>query len=189
MRRWSIGLLATALAVPLLLAGCAEKHQASQSLPTASTTTAAKTLPPLGPADLPMPQGARQRNAQGFQEFTKYYVSLVNRLSIDLDGQYLRQFSRNCETCERLAGDATQDAAKGYHYVGGKMQIVAEAPAHLTDAGAETAFTIDQEGYSVVDSQGNGVPGLSSAPLTNVTAGAVGVWNKDHWLMTTLSFG
>ena len=188
-RRWTVRLAACVVAAPLLLAGCSGKQQANDSLPATKTATTTKALPALGPADLPMPSAAMEQTASGFNEFTKYYVSLINRLSTHLDGRYLQQFSRDCETCARLANEATSDASKGYRYEGGIITITAIAPAHLTNTGAETAFTVDQAAYSVIDGDGKPVEGLRGQALTNVAGGSVGAWASGHWVLTNLSFG
>jgi hypothetical protein len=190
VRRWIAGLATCAVVAPLLLlAGCSSRHEAAQSLPTTTGNATSKSRSALGPVDLPMPAKAIEHSADGFNEFTRYYVALINRLNRDLDARYLRQLSRNCATCDRLAGDALADADKGYRYTGGTIWIASVAPAHLTDAGAETAFVINQDRYAVVDSSGNTVAGLTAEPLFNVPAGAVGEWDTDHWVLTKLSFG
>lgn len=188
VRRWIVGAVVCGTA---LLTGCSGAQQASTTLPptSAPATVASATLPPLGPPDLPMPAEARQQTPEGFNAFSRYYVGLVNRLDTDLDSTYLRQLSRGCTTCDRIAADADSDAAKGYRYQGGGITISAQAPAHLTADGAENAFTAEQAAYTVVDSTGAPVPGLSGAALAHLPAGAQGVWSGDHWVMTNLSFG
>lgn len=184
--------LAGLAAAALLVCGCgAETHKAA-TLPPVSSPAASSTqaLPPLGPPDLPMPAAARQRTADGFNEFTKYYISLINRLDDDLDPTYLRQFSRNCRDCTRIADDAADDAAKGRHYVGGHMTITALAPAHFMGDQAETAFMIDQGAYTVFDSSGVPVPGLTDKPaLLGMSSGTFGEWVGDHWIVTELTLG
>jgi hypothetical protein len=136
-----------------------------------------------------MPSAAQARTEAGFAEFTRYYIALVNRLDQDLDSTYLRQFSRNCDTCDRLSADADSDADKGYQYEGGKITLTASAPATVGESQAEIAFTVDQAAYSVLDQNGQSVPGLSGAAVSGLPAGMTGVWDKDHWLVTNLSFG
>lgn len=136
-----------------------------------------------------MPTAAREHTARGFNEFTKYYIRLINRLDSDLDSSYLRQSSRDCETCNRLANDATNDAAKGYRYQGGIMTMTYISPAHMTETGAETAFTIRQDPYAVLDPSGAAVPGLSGKEISGLSSGSAGKWEDDHWVLTELSFG
>lgn len=189
-RRWTVRVLTCLALAPLALAGCSHARQASSTLPQAgapASTTAA--LPPLGPADFPVPAEARQKTPEGFNAFTLYYVDLVNRLQNDLDPKYLRAFSRGCTTCDRIANDALSDASKNYRYRGGTITVTSLAPAQLTSSGAETAFIVDQDSYLVVDSQGVEVPGLSGAAYKHLAAGAEGIWSGDHWTLTNLSFG
>lgn len=190
VRRWATG--AVVGVVTTLLAGCSGAQQASTSLPPTSApaaTAASPTLAALGPADLPMPPEARQQTAEAFNAFSRYYIALINRLDTNLDSSYLRRFSRGCPTCERITTDADSDARKGYRYQGGTITISAQAAAHLTADGAETAFTTEQAAYTVVDSAGAPVAGLSGPALSGVPSGAQGVWSGDHWVVTNLSFG
>jgi hypothetical protein len=171
-----------------VLAGCSDGGTANQTLPPTSTT-AAETSATHGPSDLPMPRSAQQRTAEGFNSFTDYYIRLINRLQANLDSQYLREFSRNCETCDRLATDADSDASRNYRYSGGTLVITAIAPPSLTEEGAEVAFTLDQAAYSVLTASGEPVEGLTGDAVTGLPAGMVGVWAVDHWVVTNLSFG
>ena len=172
-----------------LVGGCSSKHEANHALPSASETSASPSLEPLGPADLPMPAEAREETADGFNAFAHYYIDLINRLETDLDSTYLRQFSRGCATCDRLASDAEGDATKGYSYEGGTITITALAAAHMTAQGAETAFTVDQAAYSVLDSSGTPVQGLNGEAAADLPGGMAGVWAYNHWVVTNLTFG
>jgi hypothetical protein len=151
--------------------------------------TAAETTAALGPNDFPMPTDAQQRTAEGFSSFTEYYIGLINYLQANLDSTYLRQFSRNCETCNRLATDADSDASRNYRYSGGTLTITAIARPTLTDTQAEVAFTLDQAAYSVLDASGEPVDNLAGDAVTGLPAGMIGVWADGHWVVTNLSFG
>jgi hypothetical protein len=177
-----------AAATATVLVGCSDGGTANETLPPTSTS-AAKPTSTYGPSDLPMPASAQEESPEGFSSFVEYYVSLVNRLQTDLDSTYLRQFSRNCETCDRLASDADSDAKQGYHYAGGTITISAMGAAALTSSQAEVAFTVDQAAYSVLDASNQQVQGLAGNAATGLPAGMIGVWAGDHWVATTLSFG
>src|SRR5689334_7494034 len=123
MQRWSARLVACALALPLLLAGCSAKHQASESLPRTPEATASKTLPSLGPADFPVPVEARAKTAAGASAFARYYIELANHLLSNLDSEPLRELSRNCATCDSLADGYDANKQAGYHYEGGQLFI------------------------------------------------------------------
>jgi hypothetical protein len=170
-----------------LVGGCSSKHEANDTLPSASETSASPE--PLGPTDLPRPAKAREKTADGFNAVASYYIALINRLDSDLDARYLRQFSRDCETCDRLASDAESDAAQGYSYDGGTITITAQAPAHMMEQGAETAFTINQAAYTVLDKDGSPVQDLSGEAANDLQAGMAGAWAQDHWIVTNLTFG
>jgi hypothetical protein len=182
---------ATAVASVAVLAGCSDGGTANETLPSTSTSAAetSESLSPLGPPDLPMPAEAREQTAEGFSSFADYYISLINRLQGNLDSTYLRQFSRNCETCDRLASDADSDARKHFRYDGGTISITAIAPSSLTEAQAEVAFTVNQAAYSVLDESGQQVAGLAGEAAAGLPAGMQGVWSSDHWVVTNLSFG
>jgi hypothetical protein len=187
--RRSLRLVAGLALMAALVSGCSSTQQANETLPSAAPTSSSPEFEPLGPSDLPMPAEARERTADGFNAFVGYYIELINRLDEDLDARYLRQFSRGCDTCERLAADAENDARQGYSYDGGTITITAQAPANLTNEGAETAFTVEQAGYTVLDSNGSPVPGLSGEPVGGLAAGMAGLWVEDHWVATNLTFG
>jgi hypothetical protein len=185
------GVVATVLGI-VFLAGCSDGGTANETLPSTSNAPAGETsasLPPLGPPDLPMPADARERTAPGFEAFSKYYIDLINRLQRDLNSSYLREFSRNCETCQRLALDADSDASKHYRYAGGSLRITSIAPASLTSTEAEVAFTVDQAAYKVLSASGDAVDGLAGEAVSGLPAGMIGVWSDDHWVVTNLSFG
>lgn len=187
MRRWSSRVVVCALAVPLLLAGCSEKHQASQSLPT-STTTAAKTLPPLGPADFPVPTEARQETPDGASSFTRYYIELANHQLSTLDPTPLRQLSRACGTCEDLAVGYDTNRQAGYRYLGGLLTIDSLGSASLRGDKAEIAFLLTQGAVSVLDANNNEVPGKTHGEYP-LTGGMSLSWDKakNCWLVTELT--
>src|SRR3954454_3779547 len=93
-----------------MLGGCAAKHEASDTLPSASETSAPPSLEPLGPADFPMPDEARHQTEAGGLAFANYYFALSNHLLETRDSMPLRELTRDCELCDQLAD--TYDAAK-----------------------------------------------------------------------------
>ena len=99
-RRWSLRLVAGLLAGGVVLVGCSEKQQASESLPTSTASPTEDELPPLGPEDLPMPDEARTQDAAGAEAFVRYYIALINRTSDVMDAEPLREFSDGCADCD-----------------------------------------------------------------------------------------
>lgn len=191
MRRWSAGVVACAVAVPLLLGGCAEKHQASESLPPTSKATASATLPPLGPADFPVPAEARKKSPEGVEAFTRYYLALINRTSSIMDATDLRSLSDGCETCDRIATDTEKDLSAGYHYQGGDITITSVAPATTDGIVGDIAFLASQAPMAVVDSGGSPVPGLTFKAFDKLSSAAAVRWDpsRDSWIMTQLTLG
>ncbi len=113
-RRWALRLTACLLAGAAALTGCSEKQEASESLPsTSSASPSEDALPPLGPADLPMPDEARTQDAAGAEAFVRYYIELINRTSTVMDAQPLRDFSDGCRDCDRIADNVEADAVAG----------------------------------------------------------------------------
>ena len=78
-KRWGLRVVAAATVAAAVLSGCSERQEANDTLPTATgePTPTAEELPPLGPADFPMPGEAREKTPEGAVEFTRYYVSLI----------------------------------------------------------------------------------------------------------------
>jgi hypothetical protein len=186
-----VRVVAAAVAGVAVLTGCSDAGTANETLPSTSTSAAQTTesLPPLGPPDFPVPAEARDRTAAGVEAFTDYYIALINRLQSDLDSTYLRLFSRNCAGCDRIADDADSDKAAGYGYRGGTLTLTSKGSAALRDDGGEIAFVVDQSPMEVVDSSGNPVPNLVFAQKTGLPGGLSTVWQKDHWVVSVLSFG
>jgi hypothetical protein len=139
-----------------------------------------------------MPQEARQETAEAAAAFTKYYLALINRTNAAMDAQYLRQFSKSCETCDRIADETDSDAASGYHYVGGELNLDGTLEAAITSRGnAEAAFLVDQEALQVVTRDGTPVPDLSFPALDNLSSGAAATWSEDvqSWVLSELTLG
>ena len=166
MRHWSARVAVCALALPLLLTGCAQKHQASESLPTTSATTAAKTLPPLGPADFPVPAEARQRDVDGVVAFSRYYVELSNHLLKTFESQPLRELSAKCKACIDLADGYDRARAAGYRCEGGELTITSTGTAVVKDNQAEISLLIKQAAITVWDGEGSVVQSQSSGAFS-----------------------
>jgi len=178
----------------VVLAGCSSSEQASGTLPSATAVSASpsSSLPPLGPADLPMPAEARQQTPKAAATFIAYYLQLINRTNRDMDAQYLRQLSRSCDTCDRIADETDQDRASNYHYQGGELAINGELDASITSAGkAESAFTLRQAELQVLDIAGSPVPELEFAAIENMSSGASVIWDDQStsWRITELTLG
>ena len=117
-RRWTLRLVAGLAAGAVVLSGCSERKEASDTLPGADASPSATeaALPPLGPPDLPMPAEARTQDAAGAEAFVRYYIDLINRTSTVMDAAPLREFSDGCTECNRIAADTEGDASAGHRY-------------------------------------------------------------------------
>ena len=191
-RRWALRLTACLLAGTAALTGCSEKQVAAESLPTTSSPTPSEdALPPLGPEDLPMPDEARTQDAAGAEAFVRYYIELINRTSTVMDAQPLRDLSKNCRECDRIAGNTDDDAAAGYRYAEGELLVRAAGSATVEGNEAQMAFTLDQRALRVLDANGSMNSELSSDDLTGLNGGAIARWDEHRrtWLMTTLTLG
>ena len=163
-RRWTLRLVAGLAAGALVLSGCSERQEASDTLPGADASPSASEpeLPPLGPPDLPMPAEARTQDAAGAEAFVRYYIDLINRTSTVMDAAPLREFSNGCTECDRIAGDYNNDAAAGYRYDGGRITLLEVGePLISNSTTAEVAFRFNLEPLTVVDAGGTPVPDLT----------------------------
>src|SRR4051794_41564519 len=75
VRRRSLRLVAGLAVAAALVAGCSSKHEANDTLPSASQTSASPSLEPLGPADFPVPEEARTQDAAGAEAALHYYLA------------------------------------------------------------------------------------------------------------------
>ncbi|MET0765237.1 MAG: DUF6318 family protein [Blastococcus sp.] len=175
--------------VAALLSGCSEKQPANDTLPSTSAETTPE-LPPLGPEDMPMPEGARTQDAAGAEAFVRYYIELINRTSDVMDAQPLREFSDGCLDCDRIADDTETDAAAGYSYKGGELTIT-YIEAREPDPTASVSFTADQAALTVVDGAGQPVQGLVFNAIPRMSSGASAEWDeaRQSWILTGLTLG
>jgi hypothetical protein len=190
-RRTTLRLVAGLAAGVALLGGCSEKQEASDTLPSAGATEPSEAeLPPLGPADLPMPDEARTQDAAGAEAFVRYYIDLINRTSTVMDAAPLREFSDGCIDCARIATSTENAAAAGQRYEGGEMTIVEVGRPLMKETIAEMPLRVNQAQFVVRASDGTAIEGGSEA-YSNILGGAALRWNasQDSWLMTDLTFG
>ncbi|RBY88118.1 hypothetical protein DQ244_16330 [Blastococcus sp. TBT05-19] len=181
--------IAAALA-GLVLSGCSEKQEASDTLPTTAAETT-ESLPPVGPADFPVPDEARTKDAAGAEAFTRYYMDLINRSSRTLDATPLRDLSEGCDDCDRIAANAESSAQAGYRYEGGVISVTEVAQPLVTGETAEMAIRIDQTALAVLDRSGSPVEEGSSDAFRGIPANVALKWAPalKSWRMTYLAFG
>lgn len=189
-RRWSLRLLACLGAGALVLTGCSEKQEASDSLPSSSSAAPTEDeLPPLGPEDMPMPAEARTQDAAGAEAFVRYYIDLINRTSTVMDAKPLRDLSDGCRECDRLAQNIEDTSAGGLRYAGGAVTITYLAPLISDETTAEFDMRGDQGRLAVIDASGAERPDLSTAAYPGLSGGAAVRWDDTRatWVMTALT--
>jgi hypothetical protein len=183
---------ALALAVAVLC-GCSDESKPAETLPSgdAAPSTSADALPPLGPSDLPMPAEARTQDAAGAEAFTRYFIDLINRSSIAMDAQPLRDLSDRCSDCERIARDLEADATAGYTYNGGRLTIESMGSAFQPGETVEVGLVVTQAPLQVVDANGQPVEGLSFPEYADLQSGVAARWDasRSTWVVTTLTLG
>jgi hypothetical protein len=91
-RQLGVRVVAGCLVAVAALSGCAQKQEASTTLPSGSSTSG-EELPPLGPADFPVPDEARRQTEAGVLAFGNYYFDLSNSSLASRDTSQLRQLS------------------------------------------------------------------------------------------------
>lgn len=188
-RGWVLRIVACLAAVTVLVTGCSHTHKPEPK--AAAPTTSAKpspTLPPLGPADFPVPAEARQKTEAGALAFTRYYIDLVNHLLVSRDSAPLRDLSRDCRDCDSMVRGLDKAKAAGLTYEGGQMTITSLSNAALNGDTAEAAFVLEQQAATVKDANGAVVPdkSIGAYPLNGGVALA---WDntRSTWVVTTFT--
>ncbi|MCF6745858.1 hypothetical protein E9529_16560 [Blastococcus sp. KM273128] len=178
------------LAGTVLLTGCAEKQEASTSLPTAEPAPTTEALPPLGPADFPVPDEARTKDAAGAEAFLRYWIDLLNRQRAVPTGEAIRALGPECEDCLRIAGNYDDAASAGNRYMGGELSLN-DVTAPLIDSNeAMIAFGIRREAVSLVNASG-AVLQSRAEPAPNLSSGITLVWSAADrsWLVKGFTLG
>jgi len=173
-----------------LLGGCSEKHEANDTLPSPSAAETTEALPALGPADFPVPDEARTKDADGAEALLRYWIDLSNRQQKELAGQPLRELGPDCQECLRIARSFDEVATAGHRYRGGEITLNDVTTPVLTGDKATMSFGARQEAVQIVDGAGNVVdPGLELMP--NLGSGVTLVWSKEEhgWLVEGLNIG
>ena len=186
MRR--VAVAAAAVMGAVVLAGCSDGEQANETLPSASTSGSAEpsettpSLPPIGPADFPMPAEAREKTEAGAEAFLDYYLAVEARST---DGEPIRQLSRNCAVCSAVADQRDADLDAGYTAQRGDYSITV-IESFVRDDQANVIYTITAGGVRIFDPTGAPVPGRGSDAVSNLELDAFMAWDPDQrtWLMT-----
>jgi hypothetical protein len=173
-----------------LLSGCSDKDEANNTLPSTSASPTTEALPPVGPADFPVPDEARTKDAAGAEAFLRYWIELLNRQRPLLDSDPIRALGPECRDCLRIANNYDEAAASGQRYEGGELTLNDVTDAQLTGAEASITFGIRQEAVRLVDAAGNPVDdGLPVKP--NLGSGVTLTWSESDqsWLVASMTLG
>ncbi|SET78752.1 hypothetical protein SAMN04488546_3614 [Geodermatophilus poikilotrophus] len=188
-RRWTLRLVAGLAAGAVVLSGCSERQEASDTLPGADASPSASEpdLPPLGPPDLPMPAEARTPTQDGARAFFEYYIEVYNHAFASMDSFYFRDLGFNCADCNLIADQLDSDMAAGLQYEGGSLRIDSMSPPSVEGNVAQLALIFTQAPLTVTDSTtGESLRELSSGEVRSPSGGAVLAWQatRSTWVVT-----
>ncbi|WP_137158418.1 DUF6318 family protein [Blastococcus sp. CCUG 61487] len=190
-RRWTMR-LSVAVVAAVLLSGCSEEQEASESLPPASSAAPGEDLPSLGPDSFPVPPDAREKTPEGALAFAEYYLQLGIEIgSGNAPPEALGQLSASCDLCQQVISSLKQDVAAGYRHVGGSMTFAEYALPRLDGDAAEVGFVYSQSAYKVVDADGQEVPSRSAPATGELQSGMFLEWRDDlrSWTVDSLTIG
>lgn len=175
----------------LVLAGCSDPQPANDTLPSAGSTSASPTLEPLGPADFPVPDEAREQTEAGAEAMAAYYLDLIDRTkgqvgTPDLDADSMRALSDGCEVCDQIAASFENGQSLGYTYNGTDLADPSIGSIVVDGSTADVTFTVEQSALSVVGPDGVEV---RSSPAVLLRGGMVFDWDavRDGWIATQLN--
>jgi hypothetical protein len=173
-----------------LVSGCAEKQEASDTLPSPSASPTTEALPEIGPADFPVPDEARTKDAAGAEAFLRYWVDLLNQQRAIPAGQPLRDLGPECHSCLRIAQNYDEAAAAGNRYQGGTLSIDDVAEPTFDGDRVAISFLARQDAVQRVDATGAPIDaGQESAE--GLSSGIGLMWSpQEHaWLVTAFDLG
>ena len=181
------------VAVALLAACSGEGQQASTQLPSASSTSAEPTpvLPPLGPADFPVPDEARVQDEAGAREFLTYYIELLNRQQAVPAGEPIRALGPECQQCLVIAQRFDEAAQSGWRLEGGEIRLMGEPGVTFDGDSAQFSFLARADAASAVTADGQPVPGVSQPAQSRIASALTVAWSAEKlsWLATGLELG
>ena len=186
LRRTAIGVvIGTAV-----LSGCSEKQEANETLPPTSASSTTEALPEIGPADFPVPDEARTKDAAGAEAFLRYFIDLMNRQRAIPDGQPLRDLGPECQNCQRIAQNYEEAAAAGNRYEGGEVAVNAVAEPTFEGDKVVISFLARREPVSIVDGSGTVVDAQPEV-APELSSGIALVWSEGNqtWIVTGFDLG
>jgi hypothetical protein len=186
--RWAVAGLVVGTT---LLSGCAEKVEANDTLPPTSAAETTDALPPMGPADFPVPAEARTKDAAGAEAFLTYWIELLNRQQAVPDGKPLRDLAPDCRECLRIAKAFDDAAAAREVYEGGQLSLNDVAEPQMNGDSASINFGTRVEPVVVRDSTGAPVPDGVGDLNPNAGSGVTLKWSTAlrGWLVIGMTIG
>ncbi|UOY01836.1 DUF6318 family protein [Blastococcus sp. PRF04-17] len=184
--RWAVaGLLVTGAT----LTGCSEPQAANTTLPPTSAAETTEALPELGPADFPVPDEARTKDAAGAEAFLYYWIELLNRQQAIPAGEPLRDFGPECRECLRIARIYDEAAKVGNRYVGGELTVLDAAAAPVEGDQVSVTFIASEEAVQLVDPSGTPIETVEAAP--KLSSGVTLTWSDEveSWLIASMTLG
>ncbi|MEU2349027.1 DUF6318 family protein [Modestobacter sp. NPDC049651] len=173
--------------------GCSDGEEASQTLPSTSRTAASpsETLPPLGPADFPVPAEARQQTEAGAKAFVQYYLELMNRAQMRMDAEDLRPFSANCTTCDQFVDGIANYRQQGYRFDGGDISLRSASKPAFIEQRVDISVNFEQAPYRILNSAGAEVLDLKSEAVEYPASGVSLTWQgaTEVWRVSDLTIG
>jgi hypothetical protein len=172
-----------------LLSGCSEKVEANDTLPSTSAAPTTEALPPVGPADFPVPAEARTKDAAGAEAFLRYWIDLLNRQQAIPAGQPLRDLGPECGECLRIARVYDDSAAAGRRYLGGTLKVVDAAASPVEGDQSSVSFIASEDAVQLVDASGTPVQSLEAA--AELSSGITLTWSAIDraWLVASMTLG
>ena len=193
-RRWTLQLVAGLAAGAVVLSGCSERQEASDTLPGADASPSASepSLPPLGPPNFPVPTEARYKTPEGALAFARYYMGLGTKIGEGtIPAEVLLELSAGCELCQQVADSYKADQAAGYIYHNATYTFDEYAPPTLSGDTAELGFVYAQSAYEVLDAEGNEITERSGDATGELQSGMILRWQEPlkSWTVTSLTIG
>lgn len=172
-----------------LLTGCSEKTEARDTLPKPSAAPTTEALPELGPADFPVPDEARTKDAAGAEAFLHYFLDLMNHQRAIPAGQAIRDLGPECQECLRIARVYDDAATAGRRFDGGELGVESVGEPVLDGSEAVINFFAKQEPLALVEPTGAVVESLPAG--SHLGSGMRLRWSDEttSWFITGFTLG